>query len=193
VQLVLIVTTPELSERGSLRPLFNFGLTDDFLRNFVLELALSQEWTKALYPHWRLLGASLLAVYGACLIGTFGRWRRICAVLTLGACLFWLLGRIRFGDAPGVPMRVIGGSRFLYLPFVLCVWSLAITAEKATATARTAAWLLLLLVALNSASLFRRPPWPPTCVERISTADGVLYRITPPPSTAFSTTVKGRN
>lgn len=127
---------------------------------------------------------------GFALYKTPGNFRLACVALLFLAILFWVLGITRFGRTD-LPMRwSMGGSRYLYVPFVFCFWAFVIGLSKANGVyAKLAAGLLLLLVCISSASGFSSVKWPATNITSVVTGDAVSYRLSPPPGDLFKATI----
>ncbi|MFM0240618.1 hypothetical protein [Paraburkholderia phytofirmans] len=170
----------------------DFHWISSFLRYFVLDFispaSLNDKWSVGMR-----IGVSLIAIAccGFALYKTPGNYRFACVALLFLAVLFWVLGIARFGRTD-LPMRwSMGGSRYLYVPFVFCFWTLVICLSKANGIgAKLAAGAPLLLICFSSASGFASGKWPATNITSLVTGNAVSYRLLPPPGDSFGTTIR---
>lgn len=170
----------------------DFNWIRSFLRFFVLDFispaSLNDKWPNALRICVLLVA---IACCGYALYKTPRNYRFACVALLFLAVLFWALGIARFGRTD-IPMRwSMGGSRYLYVPFIFCFWTFVIGLSTANgAAAKLAASVLLLLVCICSVNGFASVKWPATSITSLVTGGAVSYRISPPPSDSFATTIK---
>ncbi|REE20125.1 hypothetical protein B0G71_3250 [Paraburkholderia sp. BL27I4N3] len=170
----------------------DFHWISSFLRYFVLDFlspaSLNDQWSGGVRICLSLIA---IACCGFALYKTPGNYRFACAALLFLAVLFWALGIARFGRTDLAMRWAMGGSRYLFVPFVFCFWTFVICLSKANGVgAKSAAGVLLLLVCMSSATGFASGKWPATNITSLVTGNVVSYRLSPPPGDLFVTTIK---
>jgi hypothetical protein len=158
-----------------------------FFRYFVLDAVFPDRWVGGFGRAGFYVSFIVFSAFAAAVLTSPGKWRGACLIALAFAVALWILGVIR-SDAPELPVRWSGTSaRYTFVPLILCILALVITAEKSrVAVARYLSLLFLALIFMNSAARFS-VPWYPYEINRQQ--DGSFF-VLPGPGEPFHVIVK---
>lgn len=133
-----------------------------FLKNFVMESLFVPQVLPTSGDSMTYMGLVVTAIFLACVLSPAGWWRVVNIIALAVTVALWMLGVVR-NDAPAVAVQWFydGVARYTFMPFVLCIWTLAIAAAKSPLKlSRYAAVAFLVLLFSNGATRFHAPTMP---------------------------------
>lgn len=157
-----------INQRGNVAPgeakhtlldYLHFPWKDQFLHHFALDYLTPVNWANRLGTHWEIVAIACAAVLALCFV--LAGNRLICCALAALAVGLWSIGVLRTGVWSFDLTWYGSGARYFFVPLIFMTWALLLSITTTPyPTVKYIASFFLVMVAINSASLFKSPIWP---------------------------------